>query len=140
MQTIGNPGRAYIIASVKTPAMTAEQAEREHHARIRRMVNHYGIKQPITLEGTYKGEREPSMAVDAVDWIAVLHLFSDNQESVLFVGEWDKHYNGRLARLVYVGTGDFEDIGIFHQAQESLAIGAEAYTHDPATGNYYMVA
>ena len=141
VHTIGNPNRAYVIASVMTPAMTMEQAEREHHARIRCMVNNYGVDKPITLEGAYKGTLEPSMAIDAADWPSVAHLFN-NQESVLYIDSVNQRFAagmGRRARLIYVGTGEFEDIGIFRVVPGSSTIGAEAYTYDPATETFYMV-
>jgi hypothetical protein len=94
----------------------------------------------VSLRGSYKGQEEDSYALPkpVFDELARRwpYIVTD-QESFLVLGT-PRSMNRRPAHLVYTDGRPDEDIGMFYSVSKAVAMQHEAWTHNPATGDYWI--
>lgn len=89
----------------------------------------------LPLLGCYQTQTESSFAIT----VTMFHLVSrwtNGQESILWLGQ-ARADSSRPAVLLF-SDEHTEDLGFFVQCDRDTAEGSAAWTHDPATGAYFI--
>lgn len=90
------------------------------------------------LEGSYKGEREPSFMLNAHDFhvqgLASV-LADDGQESILFL---DNQRNAFLRFAPDYAEAGQKWLGVWHHVPKAVALARDAWTRDPQSDLYYV--
>ncbi len=97
-------------------------------------VNHDVRVKP--LYGKYRGQQERSFIAN-LDDLAIIRPWLVKEESILLVGQSDKHGHPK-ATLEYLATGVQEELGRLVQVPRDVAIAQDSWTFCPLMKVYYV--